>query len=120
MGMRMQIAYFGFAGSARLEAEAAIQSRQLERFGARWSGCYLAIESCSRHAVHTGFDVRLDLIGRDGRLLPLPHVAGPDPVAALRCAFDGAVQRLRETEAGRPDGPPPPDGGDKPVSVPDR
>ncbi len=56
MGIGMQIAYFGFAGSAQLEAEASIQLIRLERFSARLAGGHgpwskRGARSCSRAPV---------------------------------------------------------------------
>jgi hypothetical protein len=95
MGIGMQIVYLGFAGSARIEAEAAVQLVRVERFGDRISGCHLAIE-----ATHSSsglvYDVRLDLVTRAGKLVPLPHCANADAETAIRAAFDAAVQALAD------------------------
>jgi hypothetical protein len=95
MGIGMQIVYLGFAGAARIEAEAAVQFVRLERFGGRISGCHLAIE-----AMHSKsgpiYDARLDLVTRDGELVPLPHCADADPEKAIRAAFDRAVEALAD------------------------
>ncbi|AOJ72942.1 MULTISPECIES: hypothetical protein [Burkholderia] len=90
----MQIAYFGFAGSAQLEAEASIQLIRLERFSARLAGCHLAIEALGAGTANTTYDVRLDLITRDYELKPVPHMNGADPLAAIRSAFDAAERGL--------------------------
>ncbi len=96
MGVGMQIVYFGFAGAARLEAEAGIQLMRLERFAvAHCPDCHVAIESYRREAGQACYDVRLDLIARDGRFVPLPNVTGSEPIEALAsAAFDGAEQWL--------------------------
>lgn len=96
MGIGMQIAYFGFAGSAQLEAEASIQLIRLERFSARLAGCHLAIEvlGAGAGAANATYDVRLDLITRDYELKPIPHMTGADPLDAIRRAFDAAEREL--------------------------
>jgi hypothetical protein len=95
MGIGMQIVYFGFAGAARMEAEAAVQFVRLEQFGDRISGCHLAIEATHSESGPV-FDARLDLITRDGKLVPLPHCANVDPEKAIRAAFDRAVEALAD------------------------
>lgn len=119
MGIEMQIVYFGFAGSAQIEAEAAAQFVRLERFGRSISGCHLAIEAIHERASndvpgdvpvaprgvldttpnHLMFDARLDLVLRNGELVPLDHRQSPDPDAAVRAAFD-AAERLLERGVG--------------------
>lgn len=116
MGIDMQIVYFGFAGSARIESEAAAQLVRLERFGRFISGCHLAIEAIHERALQalpgarpgapgrtpdpTLFDARLDLVLRTGELLPLEHRQDPDPDGAIRAAFD-AAERLLDRNAAR-------------------
>ncbi len=94
MGIGMQIAYFGFAGSAQLEAEASIQLIRLERFSARLAGCHLAIEALGAGAASPPDDVGLGRLTRGVVLQPLPHLAGPDPLDAIRRAFDAAEREL--------------------------
>lgn len=112
----MQIAYFGFAGSAQIESEAAAQLVRLERFGKFISGCHLAIEAIHERALHEipdsrraaqgttlnhlKFDARLDLVLRTGELMPLEHRESPDPDGAVRAAFDSA-ERLLERGVAR-------------------
>ncbi|MEA3118391.1 MAG: hypothetical protein QOI13_1661 [Paraburkholderia sp.] len=97
MGIGMQIVYLGFAGAASIEAAAAVQFVRLERFGERISGCHLAVE-----AMHSetgpAYDVRLDLVTRNGELHPLPHCVSADPELAIRAAFDRAVETLAERD----------------------
>lgn len=93
MGIGMQIVYFGFAGAAPIEAEAAIQLLRLERFAASISGCHLAIEAMN-DAQGRRYDARLDLITRDNDLVPMPHFMNADPEAAVRAAFDCAERAL--------------------------
>jgi hypothetical protein len=116
MGIDMQIVYFGFAGSAQIESEAAAQLVRLERFGKAISGCHLAIEAiherafndipCERRVApettpnHRMFDARLDLILRTGGLVPLAHQQSADPDDAVRAAFD-AAERLLERGVAR-------------------
>ncbi|MDN7672468.1 hypothetical protein QZM22_08030 [Burkholderia oklahomensis] len=95
----MQIAYFGFAGSAQLEAEASIQLIRLERYSARLAGCHLAIEALGAGTSDPTYDIRLDLITRDYELKPIPHMMGGDPLAAIRNAFDAAERELAATFA---------------------
>jgi len=94
MGIGMQIAYFGFAGSARLEAEASIQLMRLEPFGTQLAGCHLAIEAMGASTRQPRYDVRLDLITRKGEFRPVPHMTGVDPMDALKRAFDIAERQL--------------------------
>ncbi len=94
MGIGMQIAYFGFAGSAQLEAEASIQLIRLERFSARLAGCHLAIEALRAGAARPTDHVSLDLITRGYELKPIPHMTGTDPLDAIRRAFDAAEREL--------------------------
>lgn len=94
MGVGMQIAYFGFAGSAALEAEAGVQLVRLDRFGALISGCHLAIESLRTGNDLHMYDVRLDLITRSNALKPLPRCVGDDALEAVRRAFAQAEREL--------------------------
>jgi hypothetical protein len=113
MGIDMQIVYFGFAGTAQIESEAAAQLVRLERFCKAISGCHLAVEAIrsrasndmvdgfdARRAVsdatsdHLLFDARLDLILRTGELVPLEHQQGADADGAVRAAFDAAERML--------------------------
>ncbi|MGU7768899.1 metal ABC transporter ATPase [Burkholderia sp. MR1-5-21] len=107
MGVGMQIAYFGFAGSAALEAEAGAQLVRLDRFRALISGCHLAIESRSAGAGRRAYDVRLDLITRNNELKPVPHCVGDDANEAVRCAFAQAERELIAWQVGAPNGPTP-------------
>ncbi|MGU7780782.1 metal ABC transporter ATPase [Burkholderia sp. PU8-34] len=100
MGVGMQIAYFGFAGSAALEAEAGAQLVRLDRFRALISGCHLAIESRSVGPGRRAYDVRLDLITRNNELKPVPHCVGDDANEAVRCAFAQAERELIAWQVG--------------------
>ncbi len=99
MGIGMQIAYFGFAGSAQLEAEASIQLMRLEPFSAQLAGCHLAIETMDATTRQQRYDVRLDLITRKGEFCPVPHMTGADVMDALKRAFDLAERQLASTAA---------------------
>ncbi|RQS76831.1 metal ABC transporter ATPase [Burkholderia sp. Bp8963] len=105
MGMGMQIAYFGFAGSAALEAEAGAQLVRLDRFRALISGCHLAIESRATGPGQRAYDVRLDLITRNNELKPVPHCVGDDANEAVRCAFAQAERELLAWQVAVPKGP---------------
>jgi len=94
MGIGMQIAYFGFAGAAQLEAEASIQLMRLEPFCMQLAGCHLAIEAMGASTREPMYDVRLDLITRKGEFCPVPHTTGVDPMGALERAFDLAERQL--------------------------
>jgi len=101
MGVGMQIAYLGFAGSAALEAEAGAQLVRLDRFRGLISGCHLAIE-----ALHTGtglraYDVRLDLITRGNELRPVQRCVGEDAKEAMRRAFAEAERALLAWQSGQ-------------------
>ncbi len=99
MGIWMQIAYFGFAGSTQLEAEATIQLMRLEQFSPQLAGCHLAIEAMGASTRQPRYDVRLDLITRNGELRPVPHMMGADPMNALERAFDLAERQLGTSAA---------------------
>ncbi|PRE80708.1 hypothetical protein C6Q13_28375 [Burkholderia gladioli] len=99
MGIGMQIAYFGFAGSARLEAEASIQLMRLDPFCTQLAGCHLAIEAMDVSTRQPRYDVRLDLITRKGEFRPVQHMTGTDPMDALKRAFDIAERQLAGTAA---------------------
>ncbi len=94
MGIGMQIAYFGFAGSAQLEAEASIQLIGLPRCSARRGGGHLPMVGLGAGAGSQTYDVRLDLITRGYELKPIPHMTGTDPLDAIRRAFDAAEREL--------------------------
>lgn len=98
MGIGMQIVYLGFAGAARIEAEAAVQLLRLERFGHLLGGCHLAIEQMRSAGDSAVYDVRLDLILRNNDLIPLPHCAGASAEAGLRTAFDRAERLLSDRD----------------------
>ncbi|RQT18074.1 metal ABC transporter ATPase [Burkholderia contaminans] len=96
MGVGMQIACLGFAGTAAVEAEAGAQLVRLERFRALIDGCHLAIEA-SADADADGarvYDVRLDLVMHDTARWPLPPCVGGNLDDALRRAFMQAEQAL--------------------------
>ncbi|WP_193727201.1 hypothetical protein [Burkholderia sp. BE17] len=93
----MQIAYFGFAGSTQLEAEASIHLMSLEQFSTHLAGCHLAIEAMDASTRQPRYDVRLDLIMRNGEFRPVPHMTGADPMDALERAFDLAERQLATT-----------------------
>ncbi|ASV99034.1 hypothetical protein [Paraburkholderia aromaticivorans] len=114
MGIDMQIVYFGFAGSAQIESEAAAQLVRLERFSRLISGCHLAVEAIHERTLYdiparraapdaapnrTLFDARLDLVLRTGELVPLQHRQGADPDDAIRAAFDAAERLLAQGAA---------------------
>jgi hypothetical protein len=113
MGVGLQIVYLGFAGTWQIEAEAASQLIRLERFGKFIAGCHLAVESIPgspdgrRNGAHAGdppirlFDARLDLIMRDGELVPVRHCLDTSANAAIKAAFDFAEQKLNGTPACR-------------------
>lgn len=111
MGIGMQIVYLGFAGTSQIEAEAASQLVRLERFSKSIEGCHLAIESIRPASERFGpdglagdrgspvFDARLDLIMRNGELVPIGHCLDTDATAAIQAAFDSAEQRLEQNPA---------------------
>ncbi|KAG8154459.1 metal ABC transporter ATPase [Burkholderia catarinensis] len=94
MGVGMQIACLGFAGSAAVEAEAGAQLVRLERFRALIGGCRLAVELRAAADGARLYDVRLDLVMHDATLRPLPPCIGGDVDDALRHAFAQAEQAL--------------------------
>jgi hypothetical protein len=103
MGIGMQIAYLGFAGAARIEAEAGVQLLRLMRFARQVSACHLAVE-----AVHEPgaiqYDARLDIVTPAKEFIAIEHCSDADPEAAVRAAFDRAVLELtrRSSEASHP------------------
>jgi hypothetical protein len=99
MGIGMQIVYLGFPGEALLEGEAAAQLVRLTRFGKFVSNCHLAVEAVCRGPERPLYDVRLDLISPAHDLRPMAHCSGPDPGAAIRCAFDLAEKELEVSAA---------------------
>jgi hypothetical protein len=106
MGVGMQIVYLGFAGTSQIEGEAATQLVRLERFKRFIAGCHLAIEAIRERPGGAGasapagdircpvFDARLDLIMRNGELVPIEHCLNADPSVAVRTAFDVAERKL--------------------------
>ncbi|WP_107313068.1 metal ABC transporter ATPase [Burkholderia metallica] len=102
MGVGMQIACLGFAGSAAVEAEAeaGAQLVRLERFRALIDGCHLAIESQPAGDRACRYAVRLDLVMHDGARRPLPPCVGDDLDDALHRAFMQAEQALVACQAG--------------------
>ena len=111
MGVGMQIVYLGFAGTSQIEGEAASQLIRLERFSESISGCHLALEFiragsglCGADAVDIGkrspaYDARIDLIMRNGDLVPICHCLRTDAKAAIQAAFDCAAQQLERNPA---------------------
>ncbi|HDR9481528.1 TPA: metal ABC transporter ATPase [Burkholderia aenigmatica] len=100
MGVGMQIACHGFAGSAAIEAEAGAQLVRLERFRALIGGCHLAIESRTAADGARQYDVRLELVMHDTALWSLPSCVGGDVDDTLRRAFMQAEQALIACQAG--------------------
>jgi hypothetical protein len=94
MGVSMQIAYFGFAGSPSLEAEAAAQLVRIERFSPLVSDCHLAIEAMRGALGIAMYGARLDLVIGASELRPLPHCTSSTPEDAVRDAFDRAEREL--------------------------
>ncbi len=95
MGVGMQIAYLGFAGTVQIEGEAGAQLVRFARFSRRISNCRLVIEA----SVATGrplYEARLDLITRGDKCISIAHCSDEDPEAALRAAFDLAEQALED------------------------
>jgi hypothetical protein len=101
MGIGMQIAYFGFPGSAEIEAEASVELVRLDRFSKLIGGCRLAIEAWSGQPAHRLYDARLDLITRDYGLIPVERCTDEDPHVAVRGAFDTAVRVLEKGQGRR-------------------
>ncbi|RQT19199.1 metal ABC transporter ATPase [Burkholderia contaminans] len=93
MGVGMQIACLGFAGTAAVEAEAGAQLVRLERFRALITGCHLTIESLAGDGARR-YDARLELIMHDMARWPLPPCVGDDMDDVLRRVFTQAEQAL--------------------------
>ncbi|AKM39323.1 hypothetical protein [Burkholderia contaminans] len=94
MGVGMQIACLGFAGTAAVEAEAGAQLVRLERFRALITGCHLTIESLAAADGARRYDARLELIMHDMARWPLPPCVGDDMDDVLRRVFTQAEQAL--------------------------
>jgi len=94
MGIGMQIAYIGFAGSMPLEAEAGAQLVRIQRYDRLISGCHLSIEALKGTPGQTLYDARIELIMRTNELKPLPSCVSETPVDAVRKAFDVAERGL--------------------------
>ncbi|AOK32299.1 MULTISPECIES: hypothetical protein [Burkholderia] len=94
MGLGMQIAYLGFAGSARIESEAGAQLVRLGRFNDRLAGCQLALEALRQPDGRVMYDARLDLMTREHELTPVRRCTHADPLVAIRHAFDAAESML--------------------------
>ncbi|WP_231753122.1 hypothetical protein [Burkholderia sp. TSV86] len=90
----MQIAYFGFAGSARIEAEASVQLMRLGRFDGKIANCQLVVKALRESDGRTLYDARLDLLARDRELTPSMRCTYADPLVAIRHAFDAAEAML--------------------------
>jgi hypothetical protein len=111
MGVGMQIVYLGFAGTSQIEGEAAARLVRLERFSKSISDCHLALEFirsgpgvCGADALRTdrrspAYDARIDLIMRNGDLVPVRHCQGTDAEAAIQAAFDSAELQLEGSSA---------------------
>ncbi|MCA8202077.1 metal ABC transporter ATPase [Burkholderia sp. AU33545] len=100
MGVGMQIVCVGFAGSAALEAEAAVQLVRLERFRARLEDCRLVIELRPRVDGGQTYDVRLELAMRGRSPVSLPSGTGDDVIEVLGRVFALAEQTLSVSQAG--------------------
>jgi hypothetical protein len=94
MGVGMQIAYLGFAGSSKIEAEAGAQLVRLDRFANRVAGCHLALEIRRGDSGSCSYTARLNLITRDYSMIPIERAMHSDPNEAVHAAFDAAVQLL--------------------------
>ncbi|KVV51833.1 metal ABC transporter ATPase [Burkholderia territorii] len=103
MGVGMQIVCVGFAGSAVLEAEAAVQLVRLERFRARLEDCRLVIESRPRADGRPTYDVQLELAVRDRAPISLPRGTGDDAIEVLGRVFALAEQALSAEQVGESD-----------------
>lgn len=100
MGVGMQIACLGFAGTAAVEAEAGAQLVRLERFRTLIDGCHLAIEASADADGARVYVIRLDLAMHDTARWSLPPCVGGNLDDALRRAFMQAEQALIARQAG--------------------
>jgi hypothetical protein len=96
MGLGMQIAYLGFAGSSDAECEAGVQLVRLERLSKDIANCHLTVEAYRDSSGQRVFDARLDLITREFDLLPVTSSIDADLSVAIHRAFDNAVGLLRQ------------------------
>ncbi|WP_250536110.1 hypothetical protein [Caballeronia sp. AZ10_KS36] len=96
MGLGLQIAYLGFAGSNDAEREAGVELVRLERLAKDIANCHLTVEAYRDPSGQRVFDARLDLITREFDLLPVASSTDADLSIAIHHAFDNAVGLLKQ------------------------
>jgi len=102
MGLGMQIAYLGFAGSDDAEREAGVELVRLERLSNDIANCHLTVEAYRDPLGTRVYDARLDLITREFDLLPVARSTDADLSVAIHRAFDAAVRLLQQRCASSP------------------
>jgi len=101
MGLGMQIACLGFAGSSAIEREAGVEFVRLAGVAKDIVDCRLTIKASLDRAGRTVFDAQLVLLTRDSEQVTVQRSTHADVNAALRHTFDDAVQLL--LQRGAPD-----------------
>ncbi|SAK93921.1 hypothetical protein AWB83_05456 [Caballeronia ptereochthonis] len=96
MGLGMQIACQGFAGSNDVEREAGVELVRLERVAKDIVNCHLTIEAYRDQSGARLYDARLDLVTREFNLIPVERSSNPDVAVAIHQAFENAVRLLRQ------------------------
>ncbi|MDR5740621.1 MULTISPECIES: hypothetical protein [unclassified Caballeronia] len=102
MGLGLQIAYRGFAGSHAGECAAEMELVRLEVMASDIVDCHLAVEAYRDRAGSRVFDARLDLITRGYDLLPVERGTNAELGAAIHSAFDNAVRLLQQRRVPSP------------------
>ncbi|WP_321800968.1 hypothetical protein [Caballeronia sp. J97] len=96
MGLGMQIAYLGFAGSSAIEREAGVELVRLAGVASDIVDCRLTIKAWLDGAGQPVFDAQLVLLTRDFEQVTVPRNTDRDPSVAMRDTFDEAVRLLAQ------------------------
>ncbi|KXU83601.1 hypothetical protein CR51_42430 [Caballeronia megalochromosomata] len=102
MGVGLQIAYLGFAGSSAIEREAGVELVRLAGVAMDIIDCRLTIKASLDGAGRAVFDAQLVLLTRASEQITVRRNTDADASVAMRHAFDDAVRLLRERWAFRP------------------
>ncbi|WP_250454345.1 hypothetical protein [Caballeronia sp. ATUFL_M2_KS44] len=96
MGLGMQIAYRGFAGSDDAERVAGVELVRLERAATDIANSHLTVEAYRDPSGARRYDARLDLITRAFDLIPVERGSDADVCIAIHRAFDNAMRLLEQ------------------------
>jgi hypothetical protein len=96
MGLGMQIACQGFAGSDDVERAAGVELLRLERAASDIVNSHLTIEAYRDASGLPRYDARLHLVTRNFDLIPVERGSDADVSVAIHCAFDNAMRLLRQ------------------------